>query len=621
MYGFFSRLLVVDLSGGVEVVRVSDDVLTKFVGGAGLGIYLLYKDVEPGISWDDPRNEIIIGVGPLNGTIVGGTGTFSVVTKGPMTNGAVSTQANGFLGAYLKLSGFDGLIIRGRASNWVYLIIHNDEVRVMDASHLRGKDTWETEDLIKEELSRRFGFSKGSISVFSIGPAGENLVRFAALVGDHGHVASKGGVGAVFGVKRLKAIAVVKGDYKIPIANERGLREAANELFNAVMADNPGQYSRWGVAVGMVNYAKAGLLPVRNYQTSVFPIDWAERLSGQYMRTHFEHRVKTCWACRIAHNRYMRVTEGPYKGFEGEEPDYEGMAAFGPQIYQSDAGAAVMLNNLADRLGMDLNETSWVVGFLIEAYERGLISEDLLGDLRPRWGDPEFVRRVLTMIANREGIGNLLAEGVKRAAERIGGEALNIGIYTLKGNSPRSHDHRARWLELIDTAISDTSTHFLYTTDMPALLKNLGIKFNPFSPDDVVNVLVKYGGFGQFEDSLVICKFNSYGYYQPLLKAVNAVTGWSLTLDDALTIGKRIVNLFRAFNIRHGVDPRLERPSPRYGSTPIDGPAAGIGIMEHWDYIIRRIREGLGWDVESGKPLPETLKRLGLDFIIKDLWG
>jgi len=297
------------------------------------------------------------------------------------------------------------------------------------------------------------------------------------------------------------------------------------------------------------------------------------------------------------------------------------MAAVGSQIYQSDAGAAVMLSNLADRLGMDLNEASWVVGFLIEAYERGLINKDLLGDLEPKWGDPEFVKRLLTMIANREGIGNLLAEGVKRAAETIGGEAVNIGIYTLKGNTPRSHDHRVRWLELIDTVISDTATHFLYTTDMPSFLKNLGVKFNPFSSDDVIKVLTKYGGWGQFEDSLVICKFDAYGYFQPILKAVNAVTGWSLTLDDALTIGKRIVNLFRAFNIRHGVDPRLERPSPRYGSTPINGPAAGISIMEHWDYIVRRIREGLGWDVESGKPLPETLKGLGLDFVIRDLWG
>jgi len=617
MYGYHGRILRVNLSNGqIAINKLDEEDLKKYVGGTGIGAKFLYEEVPPGVEWFHPENRIIIGVGPLNATIVSGTGTFTIVTKGPMTNGAVDTQANGFFGAFLKLCGFDGIIIQGQAEKWCYLHIYDGGAELLNANHLIGKDTWETEEAIKKELNYR----KTRTSVYSIGPAGERLVRYAAFVGDHGHVASKGGVGAVFGSKKLKAIAVEMGENKVPIKDNQALIEASNELYKSVMNTEVAIFQKWGVHGLMLNYARAGLLPIKNYTTSVFPEELAEKLSGQYMRTHFEHKIKTCWACKIAHNRYTKVTEGPYKGFEGEEPDYEPVAGFGPQIGNTDPGATVMLTNLADRLGLDSNEASWVLGFVMECYEKGILRKEDLDGLEARWGDVEVAKKILIKIAKREGVGNLLAEGTKYVAQKIGGEAVNIGIFTWKGSTPRSHDHRARWSELLDTCTSNTST--IEATGGRPVGALLGIErlSNLFSPEDIARMNAKYNGWHIFENSLVICRFNTFGQYKALIKAVNAVTGWSLTLDDILTIGKRIVNLLRAFNIRHGLNPELEKPSPRYGSTPIDGPVAGIGIMPHFEKMLKIYRAEMGWDIESGKPLPETLRKLGLDFVIKDIW-
>ncbi|MEM2211367.1 MAG: aldehyde ferredoxin oxidoreductase C-terminal domain-containing protein [Nitrososphaerales archaeon] len=622
IFGYQGKILRVNLTTQqINTFNLNDDDIKKFVGGTGFGAKILYEEVPSEVQWNDPENRIIIASGPLGGTIFVGSGTFTLVTKGPMTNLAVDTQANGYFGAFLRLSGFDGIVIHGQAEKWFYLFIHDGTAELRNGNHLIGKDTMETEDLIKGEIIREFGkYRKEELSVFCIGPAGEKLVRFAGLVGDYGHICSKGGNGAVFGSKRLKAIVVAKGDYKIPIKNEQAFSEACKEHWEALKNDYHVKMNmEYGTGYLIPEYAKIGLLPVKNYTTNIFPMEIAERLSSQYMRTHFESKKKTCWMCKIAHNRYTKVTEGPYKEFEGEEPEYELIAAFGSQIWQIDPGATVMLGDLVDRLGMDGNESGWILGFIMECYEKGLLKEHELDGIKANWGDAEAARKLLIKIANREGIGNILAEGVKRIAEHIGGEALNIGVYTLKGTTPRGHDHRSRWPELLDSCTSNTSTIEAQAGIPITRLLGLG-DINMFNPDEVAKINAKYNGWHIFENSLGVCRFCIRSQNKTLLKAVNAITGWSLTLNDALIIGKRIVNLLRAFNIKHGLNPSFEKPSPRYGSTPIDGPAAGKGIMEHFDKMIKIYRREMGWDEETGKPLPETLKAYGLEFVIKDIW-
>lgn len=621
IYGYWGNALKVDLSTqNIETTRINDEDIRKYVGGVGFGAKILYEEVPPGVQWNDPENRIIIATGPLNGTSFTGSGTFSLVTKAPMTNLAVDTQANGFLGAFLKLSGFDCVVIHGQAEKWKYLFIEEGRAELKDASHLVGKDTFEAEISIKKEIKREYGYPEEGLSVYSIGPAGERLVRFAVLVGDQGHVCSKGGNGAVFGSKKLKAIAVARGHLRVPVKDDQRAAEAFKKHWEALQSDPAAmQTKEWGTGGWVRGYAKSGLLPVKNYQTSVFPMELAEKLTSQYMREHFEHKVKTCWACAIAHNRYIKITEGPYKGVEWEEPEYEVIAAFGPQIWQADPGAVAMLGELVDKLGLDANESGWLLGFIMECYEKGILKREFLDGIEANWGDVEASKKLLIKTAMREGVGDILAEGVKRTAERIGGEALNIGIYTLKGTTPRGHDHRNRWPELLDNCTTNTST-IEAQAGIP-ITRLLGVgDLNAFDPEEVAKTNAKYNGWHIFENSLVVCRFCVRAQYKTLLDSVNAVTGWSLSLDDALTIGKRTVNLLRAFNIRHGLDPNSERPSPRYGSTPKDGPAAGIGIMEHFEKMLSIYRKEMGWDEETGKPLPETLRRYGLDFLIGDLW-
>ena len=606
--GYAGQILRVDLGrSDVSTEDVEEGIAQEYVGGTGLGAKYLYDEVLPGVEWSDPENRMIWASGPLGGTRVSGTGTFSIVTKGPMTNLAVATQASGFLGAFLKFSGFDGVVLQGKAPRWSYLYIHDQGAEIRDAQHLLGADTLELGDIISEELGLKLG---SRLSVFGIGPAGETGVRYAAIAGDRGHVAAHNGVGAVMGSKRLKAVAVARGSHKALVADEDRLAVLAAELFeHASTKFANGTVYNWGTGGLLDGIHATGQLPVKNYTTSVFPQH--DQINGQYMRTHFEVKPQPCWACRVSHLRAIKVTEGPYAGVEGEEPEYEGIAGMGSNLGVTDAGAIVMLANLADRLGLDVNESSWTISWLMECCERGLIGKDEVDGLQVTWGDVEVVKSLLEKIASRDGCGDWLAEGVMRAARRVGGEALNIGVYTLKGASPRGHDHRGRWYELLDTCLSNTST-IEASFGMPPLLPGKPRLEDPFSPEQVAMINAVTGGWRQFEDCLGVCRFCSTDP-QLALGCVNAVTGWSLSIDDALDIGRRVVNLLRLFNLRHGLDIASEAPSPRYSSTPVDGPVEGTGMAEHFEEMRRVYWRHMGWDEQSGRPLPETLEHLGLE--------
>ena len=445
LWGYMGKILRVDLTTGLIREEPLDPAVAEHcLGGTGLGVEYLYREVPPGVAWDDPENRIIMASGPIGGTPVAGGGTFTLVTKGPMTNLGVSTQANGFWGAFIKFAGYDALIMHGQSPRWVYLHISEDKVELRDASALLGKDTWEMEEVIRQEL----GAAK-KLSVFGIGPAGEHQVRYAVVAGDQGHICSKNGCGSVLGAKRLKAVAITRGKQAVSVHDKERLREKAKALLQDAKAAKGGQLYKWGTGGGFSGHAMAGSLPVRNYTTSVFPEH--ERMNAEYIRTHFEHRDKPCWACGLIHTKFMKVTEGPYTGYEGEEPEYESMAAWGPVIGNTDPGAMVMLTDVTDRLGLDINEAGWVIAWAMECYEKGLVTSHDLDGIDLRWGNVEGARTLLDKISRREGVGDLLAEGVMRAGEKVGGEAATLGVYVLKGATPRGHDHRAVWSELLDT--------------------------------------------------------------------------------------------------------------------------------------------------------------------------
>ncbi len=613
MFGYAGQILRCDLTTGKLTMEPLDETTArKWVGGVGLGAKYLYEEVPAGVAWDDPENRLIMTTGPLAGSNAVGAGSFNVTTKGAVTELAGASQANGFMGAYMKFSGIDGIVVQGASDKWVYLIVKDGEAKLEDAGFLVGLDTVKTEDAVREKL----GAAEKDVSVYTIGPAGENKVRFAAIVGDRGHVASHNGVGAVMGSKKLKAVVVYKGSSKVSVKDEEALKAVNKEMFE-FSKTFAGVYE-WGTGGNFSNVYTVGALPVKNYATNLYPEH--ERMGGKYLRTHYELKSKPCYKCPMAHVKECTVTEGPYTGFVGEEPEYEQMAAWGPQIGNTELGSVVMLASEVDKLGMDCNEASWLIGWAMECFEKGIFTTEETDGLELTWGNVEVVKTLMNRIARREGaFADMLAEGTMRASQKVGGEAAGWAIYGGKGAAPRGHDHRGvtRWVELFDTCVSNTGTiESTYSGVQPQFVDMEGIK-DPFDHLGIAEFNAKYNGIRQIDDCLGTCRLISP---QPkeLISAINAVTGWEWELEDAFQAGKRIVHLLRQFNIEHGLKPEDEKPSVRYGSVPVDGPAEGKNIMEKWDEMQALYYKVMGWDPATGAPLPETLKTFGLEKVVKN---
>ncbi|MFC1799025.1 aldehyde ferredoxin oxidoreductase family protein [Thermodesulfobacteriota bacterium] len=605
--GFAGKILRVDLTEQKTWTEDLDEAtLKKWVGGVGLGAKYLYDEVPPGVKWSDPENRLIWTTGPIAGSGVDGAATINIMAKGPMTHLAGATQANGFFGAYMKFCGFDGIIFQGKAPHLVYLYLKDGQAEIKDARHLAGKTVSETETQLKTE----YGLKKQKASVFGIGPSGEHLVRYACVVGDGGHAAAHNGMGAVMGSKNLKAVMAYKSKRKFGVLNPDLLKIKNKEMVAAAIERAPALY-KYGTGAGFSGLHEAGSLPVKNYTTNIFPEH--EQMNGQYLRTHFKLRSRPCYRCSYAHVKEVTVTEGPYTGFVGEEPEYEMLAAFGPQIGNTDLGAVVMLANEVDTLGMDCNETAWTIGWAMECFDKGVFTTKETNGLDLSWGNVEAVKTLMNQIARREGyLGNLLADGVKRASGKIGGEAANWAIYGQKGTAPRTHDHRgnARWYELFDTCMTNTSTIEATWAGIQPELVDMDKPEDEMSHEQVSTFVGKYNGIRQFDDCLGTCRFVAPAP-KLVLECFKAITGWDWNLEDAFTLGRRTINLLRLFNLKHGLNIADERPSVRYGSTPVDGPAKGINIMAKWDEMVKNYYTLMGWDPTTGVPLPRNARKTG----------
>lgn len=617
--GYAGRILRVDLTNERITEEVLDEATRrKWVGGIGLGAKYLYEEVPPGTRWNDPENRLIVASGPLGGTMVGGSATISFSTKGVLTDGATSTQANGFMGAFMKTSGCDAVVFQGIARRWLYLYLHDGTAELRDAKYLVGKNTWETEDAIKAEL----GYAQQRMSVFCIGPAGENLVKFAGIFGDKDHCAGHNGIGAVMGVKKLKAFCAPLGRTPIKVASPKKLLPAIERIWHDIQ-NHEGSKRIFSMGTGGT-YATgeerlaAGTLPVKNYLTNLYPE--ARLMTCQYVRERWQAVPRPCWACGSHHCHMVTITDGPYRGLKVEEPEYEMFAAMGPLIGNTDPTETLVLSNLMTLLGLEGNEAGFLISMLIELYEKGVLTKDDTEGLELTWGNAAAIRTLLERIARREGaFADMLAEGIKHAAEHLGPEARNCAVYTMKGHAPRGHDHRSMWREMFDTAVADMGTYesgYLGPKDPDThSLKDR------FSPEDVSTHVAKAKSRRQFEDVMGSCTFCTRAQLRHLVEAFNLVTGWDFTIKEAQDVGLRVSNLMRAFNIKHGVPIELEQPSPRWSSAPTDGPAKGITIAPHWEGMLDNYYRQMGWDRRTGKSLPETLRSLGLDSVVADLWS
>jgi aldehyde:ferredoxin oxidoreductase len=623
--GYAGKLLRVDLTRGkVWSEPWSQEEMRQLVGGIGLGAMILYRetatsDGKGNVTWDHPDNRLVLATGPLAGLPVWGTGGLTVITIGAGTNGPTSTQANGFFGTNLKYSGYDAIIVHGQAKEWVYLYIQDEVVELRDARALLGKDTWETQ----AALCRETGLSGHQLSVYSIGPAGEHLVRFAAIQGDYGHVASKNGCGAVMGKKKLKAVAIVKGTRALRAADPRAVMQVADDIAHDLRTD-PSARSlyEYGTLPGVSNLSKLGVLPIKNYTTNltsaVAGADMSE-WEAPKLRENFDHRGHQCNACGMHHCHMSVIRRGDNAGQIVDEPEYEGWSGAGWTIGSADRDGIAWLNTEIDKACVDVNEFGWLCGWVMECQEKGYITEKQLG-FKLEWGDIKGAKRLLDMVSRREGFGDVLAEGVKRAAEKLGGAAKDCAVYIEKGATPRGHDHRGRWDEMLDTCTSGTAT---METGNPVHPTEVGqpARISPFDGEQVARYVAGLRGRRNFEDSLGICIFTTRTRLEHICRALSAATGWFYTVDEAIRFGRRTAAINRAVSLRCGITPEGERPSKRYGSTPVDGPAKGQAIMDQWDKMVDVWYQEVGYDRTTGKPLPATLNDLGLDWLSRELWG
>ncbi|HOG18703.1 MAG: putative oxidoreductase YdhV [Syntrophaceae bacterium PtaU1.Bin231] len=615
--GYMGKALRVDLSSGkISEEKIDPQLLYEYIGGSGLGTRLLYDETIPGLDPYDARNCIVIAVGPLTGTLVPGSGIYSITGRNTLTGLLASAQSNGFFGARLKHAGYDVLIVCGKAEKLVYLHIVDGKATLEDASRLAGKGTFDTDSWLRRKYGED-GFDH-HVSVASIGPAGENMVRFACLANDRGHIAATGGLGALMGSKKLKAI-VVQGTLPIPIDpadEERFLENTVRwreEAHNTGMGKTTGKFGTIG---SFLNFHSKGWVPVKNLTTNIFP--GTEKFHVDYIRKKAHRSVpRSCYNCTFVHCHSVQVTRGPYKGAVGEEVEYEILAGFGPNWGIYDPGTTTMLNTLNDDLGMDAKELTFLVSMMMEGYEKGFVTRKDLDGIDLQWGNTEAAVEMMKRISRREGIGAILAEGVKRASDRLGGGFPDIAVYVKKGNAPHIHDPRSRWGTIFNQVVSNAGSQ--EAQDLTARgSADLEIDKPTADPDEYLGAVnAKSAWWRQFQECLIYC------YYQTatgktMIETLNTLTGSDYDMEQALKIGRRVVNLMRMFNIREGMTKGHDSFSPRLGTPPVDGPAMGKTIAPTFERVLQSYYKTSGWDQE-GRPTRELLEELGLSFAVPAL--
>ena len=410
-HGYMGKILRVDLSKKKVVVEdLKPEWAKLYLGGAGFGARILWDELKPGIDPFSPENILVASTGPLTGTLVPGSGNIFYQFKSPLTNGWGETRSGGKFGPLLKFAGFDLMIITGKADEPVYIYVENGKAEIRSAKHIWGKTVHETTDILLEEVGRP------EASVACIGPAGEKLVRFASIMNDYDRAAGRCGGGAVMGSKNLKAI-VVFGEKEITVADPDKFFEAVLEAHEAmkkyIFKESIGTFGTIGLVNGL---NAAGALPTMNFKTCFFPE--ADKMSGETLAEKYLIKRRACFGCTIGCGRYSWVPGGKYVTPPHEGPEYETADMIGIQTLMRDLDAVVRANYLCNNYGLDTISTGNVIAFAIEAFERGYITTEDTGGLKLRWGDPDVVLTLNDMIAKREGFGNVLAEGVKRAAEK-----------------------------------------------------------------------------------------------------------------------------------------------------------------------------------------------------------
>ncbi len=599
MKGWVGKLLRVDLTKGEwKTEELDRDLAQKFIGGRGLGSKILFDEIDPRIDPFSPDNKLIMATGPLTGTSASAAGRYMAITKSPLTGTIACSNSGGHFGAELKFSGFDLIIIEGKAKEPVYLYVEDGKVDIKHATHLWGKTTHEATDQILAETDM-------DAKVACIGPAGERLVRFACIINDKHRAAGRSGVGAVMGSKNLKAVAV-KGSGSVRIADKEAFRKATLDGFQKIKA-NPvtsAGLPSYGTAVLVNVINQHGLFPTRNFQEGVF--EGAEKISGETMAEQILIRNRACFACPIACGRVTKTTHPKYE-YAGEGPEYESDWSLGACCGVDHIDAIGKANYLCDLLGMDPISAGVTIACGMELFQRGLITTREVGRSL-HFGDPDAMVEMVRATGYREGFGDVLAEGSYRLAEKFGHPEYSMSVK--KQEFPAYDGRGAQGMGLQYATSNRGACHVRGYMISPEIL-GAPQKLDPFETEEKAGWTKAFQDTTAIVDSSGICLFNTFAIGAPeILEYLKAATGLEMSLEELMKAGERIWNLERLFNLKAGLTGKDDRLPDRLIKEPMPGGPAKGKVVE-LDKMLPEYYELRGWDKE-GVPTPERLKELGL---------
>ncbi len=614
MNGFMGKILRVNLTNStISEEPLRQDDVEMFLGGSGLATKYLFDELEPGIDPLGPENKLIIMTGPLTGTISPSSGRFGAVTKSPLTGFWGSSNSGGHWGRHLKKTGFDGIIIEGAAAKPVNLIIDDDKVELKDAGETWGKSVKETTKQLKEDLGKRFNIS-------CIGIAGENQVKYAAIMNDIDRTLGRCGFGAVMGSKKLKAIAVA-GTSKIQVAQKEAFKEAvktASDFIKESLLKITLEVYGTNMVLDLVN-VKGGL-PTRNWQSG--NCSYADDINGPAINEKILVGKTACFACPIACGRLSEVKSGKYK-CKGEGPEYESVGALGSMCDVGDLEAITYAHLLCNDLGIDTVSTGSTIAFAMECYEKGILTTADTDGLELKFGDADLMIDLIKKIAKREGIGDLLAEGTKRVSEKLGKDSERFAMH-VKGLELAAYDCRATKITGLAFCTAnrggDHITGYIQGPtfmDIPLLVVEESVIEDARVENPAEAKIVK-----DLEDALTVfdavgvCKFMGMALMaEDITPIIASATGWDFDVATFRKAGERIYNLARLFNVREGCTRADDRLPKRLTEEPLaDGPAEGLVV--DLEPLLDAYYDFRGWDKATGRPTLEVLTELGLDKLI-----
>jgi aldehyde:ferredoxin oxidoreductase len=594
MNGFNERIARINLdTQKVTIESPTEAYYRRYLGGRGFIVHTLLKEVPQKIDPFGPENKIIFALGPITGHPFAGSGRNSVGCKSPLSGGYGESEAGGYWGAELKKAGYDGLIIEGISKKPVYLWINNGNVEIRSAGKLWGLAVADTQNAIREELN------DNKIRTAIIGPAGENRVRFACILNDCNHAAGRTGMGAVMGSKNVKAIAV-RGKRPLQMADRKRLLG-----INRWMLENfkeKSKFWRYGTGAGIAKFEETGNLPIRNFKGGRF--HGAEKINAKLLCENYLEKMGSCFACPIRCKKVIKL-EKPYEVdpvYGG--PEYETLAALGSNCGIDDLKAIMKANELCNRFGMDTISTGVVIAFAMECVENNVLESEDTDGLDLTFGNAQAMLEMIERVARRQGFGDLLAEGTKRASETIGKGATDYAMH-VKGEEIPMHEPRFK---------QPLGLH--YSMHVTGADHGTGINDSSALDEESAKKLYELGFSSQLSNYIGICRFVPWSDQQ-IRDALECITGWQMNSRELMDVVERGVALARIFNIREGFSAEDDRLPKRFETTPSDGPLKGID-PEKFAHAQKAYYQIMGWD-EFGIPTRKKLADLQIDWASKYL--